>query len=279
MEKISATTTIDLIVAIDKQLLKLLKNLSIEEWAYQTIAPKWKVKDVAVHLLDGNLRTLSMLRDNFFAESSDEINSYSDLVQFLNKLNADWVQGMKRLSPRVIIDLLESSGKEYCDFLHSLNPNDKSAFSVAWAGEMESQNWFHIAREYTEKWHHQQQIRLAVGKDAELLKEEWYYLYLDTSVRALPHHYRAIKGSKKDLIKFVFRGKKDKVWFLKWEIDKWELIKTTHLNPNCEVIIKDQIAWRIFTKGIQQQDAIKQSEIIGNPHLGTRIFDMIAVMA
>ncbi|MEJ7682555.1 MAG: hypothetical protein WKG06_32810 [Segetibacter sp.] len=28
-----------------------------------------------------------------------------------------------------------------------------------WAGEKKSKNWFHIAREYTEKWHHQMSSR------------------------------------------------------------------------------------------------------------------------
>ena len=98
-------------------------------------------------------------------------------------------------------------------------------------------------------------------------------------MRALPHHYREVKGTEKDVIKFIFRGENDKIWFLKWEASQWELTTTNHLNPTCEVIIKDHIAWRIFTKGIQKQAAIDQSEITGNPHLGNKIFDMIAVMA
>jgi hypothetical protein len=115
----------DLVAELDLQLIAFLKTLSLEDWGKQTIVPQWKVKDIAVHLLDGNLRTL-------------------------------W---------------LEQSGKAYCDYLKSLDPFDKAVFSVAWAGEDESKNWFHIAREYTEKWHHQQQIRLAVGEEQTLLKE------------------------------------------------------------------------------------------------------------
>ena len=36
---------------LDKMLIQLLEELSPEDWDKQTIAPKWKVKDVAVHLL------------------------------------------------------------------------------------------------------------------------------------------------------------------------------------------------------------------------------------
>jgi hypothetical protein len=108
--------------------------------------------------------------------------------------------------------------------LATLNPDDKSEFSVAWAGENESKNWFHIAREYTEKWHHQQQIRLAVGSEQELLKEKWYFPYLDTSVRALPHNYRNVAGQDKDLVKFTFLGEATKSWFL-YYASGWEFKK------------------------------------------------------
>lgn len=256
-------------------LFKLLDGFSAEDWDKQTIAPKWKVKDIAVHLLDGNLRTLSMLRDGYYGEKPETVNSYGDLVNFLNGLNADWVKATKRLSPKVIIELLKTSGKEYSDFLATLNPDDKAEFSVAWAGENESKNWFHIAREYTEKWHHQQQIRLAVGDERELLEEKWYLPYLDTSVRALPHH---VEGKDIDLVKFTFLGKTEKSWFL-YNDNGWELITSTKQEPISEVKIRDNYAWKIFTKGVKREEAIANSEIIGDKKLGEKIFDMIAVMA
>jgi len=267
-----------LMPALDQMLFEVLEKLSAEDWDKQTIAPKWKVKDVAVHLLDGNLRALSMLRDQYYGEKPDQVNSYEDLIDFLNRLNADWIKATKRLSPQVIIDLLKSSGKEYCDFLASLNPNEQATFSVAWAGENESKNWFHIAREYTEKWHHQQQIRLAVGEEQALLKEQWYLPYLDTSVRALPHHYKDLEGNRGDLIQFTFVGETDKIWYLHYA-DQWELFTSTNQLPSCEVRIKDKNAWKIFTKGIKREEAINDSEINGNERLGKKIFDMIAVMA
>ncbi|WP_194976365.1 maleylpyruvate isomerase N-terminal domain-containing protein [Aquiflexum lacus] len=278
MKKPEKIEVVALIPELDHMLFKLLDGLSAEDWDKQTIAPKWKVKDIAVHLLDGNLRTLSMLRDGYYGEKPETVNSYGDLVNFLNGLNADWVKATKRLSPKVIIELLKTSGKEYCDFLATLNPDDKAEFSVAWAGENESKNWFHIAREYTEKWHHQQQIRLAVGEEKELLEEKWYLPYLDTSVRALPHHYRHVEGKDKDLIKFTFLGKKEKSWFLCYD-NGWELLASTNLEPISQVKIKDKYAWKIFTKGVMREEAIANSEIIGDKKLGEKIFDMIAVMA
>jgi len=278
MEKPKKIETIDLMPKIDELLFEILESLTLEDWDKQSIAPAWKVKDIAVHLLDGNLRALSMLRDGYFGEKPEKVKSYQDLVDFLNQLNTDWVKAMKRLSPKVIIDLLKSSGNEYCEFLKTLNPEEKAVFSVAWAGENESKNWFHIAREYTEKWHHQQQIRLAVGKDKELLKEEWYFPYLDTSIRALPHHYKDLKADKGDLIKFIFEGETDKSWFLYFE-ESWELFTFVEQQVACTVRIKDEYAWRIFTKGIKREEAIQNSEMKGKEELGIKIFDLLAIMA
>lgn len=278
MNKSDKIDTVSLLPELDEMLIKLLDGLSDADWEKQTLAPKWKVKDVAVHLLDGNLRTLSMLRDGYYGDKSDNIHTYEDLIAFLNRLNADWVSATKRLSPKVIIDLLKASGKEYCEFLATLNPDATAEFSVAWAGENKSKNWFHIAREYTEKWHHQQQIRFAVGDEQELLKEKWYFPYLDTSLRALPHHYRDVKGEAGNMIRFTFIGKTAKSWFLHYDND-WELLKFTNHEPNCIVKIKDNLAWKIFSKGIKREEAIANAEIIGDKRLGEKIFDMIAVMA
>ena len=46
-------------------------------------------------------------------------------------------------------------------FRESLGPFAPAVFNISWAGEKQSLNWFHTARELSERWHHQQQIRLA----------------------------------------------------------------------------------------------------------------------
>src|SRR6187549_3532186 len=87
---------------IDKKLIDLLKSLTPDEWQKQTVAKLWKVKDVVAHLLDGNIRILSMLRDGYSGERPN-IQSYQDLVDYLNGLNADWVMAMRRVSPEMLI--------------------------------------------------------------------------------------------------------------------------------------------------------------------------------
>lgn len=271
--------TLHLFPKLDHLLLDLLHSLSQEDWEKPTIAPLWTVKDIATHLLDGNLRTLSMLRDGYFGESPGEIKGYQDLVEYLNRLNSDWVKGMKRLSPKVLVQLLESSGKEYVEFLNALDPFEKAGFSVAWAGESESQNWFHIARDYTEKWHHQQQIRLVVGKEKILYNKEFYDPFLQTSLRALPYHYRDLKGQEGDVIQVTVEGDPNWNWRIVYSSDSWKRIENPTKNPVSQVIIPAQIAWRIFTKGISKVEAKSKITITGKEEYGKKILDMLTVMA
>lgn len=54
---------------------------------------------------------------------------------------------------------------------------------------------------------------------------------------------------------------------LHWNDKSWQLVTDVVANPTCEVSIPTDIAWRIFTKGINREDALAQSEIKGK-HLG-----------
>ncbi len=271
--------TLHLFPKLDQFLLEFLRNLSPTDWEKRTIVPLWTIKDIAAHLLDGNLRTLSMSRDGYFGEKPDPIESYGDLVAYLNRLNADWVKAFKRVSPTVLIELLELTGAQYNTYLKTLNPYTPAIFSVAWAGEEESQNWFHIAREYTEKWHHQQQMRLAMGQEEALYTPELYFPYLDTSMRALPHHYRNVAAEPGTGIAFLVKGVPNAQWYLQRDENAWVLSKSLDQTPVASVSIEGTIAWRMLTKGIAKAEAAKRVEIEGEQKLGAVVLDMLAVMA
>src|SRR5262245_35133472 len=147
--------TADLFPSLDAHLIALLKSLSAEEWERQTIAPKWKVKDVAAHLLDTQLRRLSLARDGYSSPPPPVINNDRDSVEFINRLNSEGVTVYRRLSPAVLIEWMEQSSREAAEYYASLDPTGPAKFSVSWAGESKSLNWFDVARDLTERWHHQ----------------------------------------------------------------------------------------------------------------------------
>ena len=263
---------------LDNLLMQLLKSLTEDEWNARTVAKKWMVKDIASHLLDGNLRGLSFSRDHYFGEKPENINSYSDLVDFLNQLNMTWTNATKRLSPNVIIELLESTGKQYSAHLQTLDPFEDAIFSVDWAGEETSLNWFHIAREYTEKFLHQQQIRNAVGKQA-LFTKELFYPFISTFMYALPHTYRNVSAQKGTIVTLVVKTEIGGEWSIIRKENNWVFIESFDTEPNATVKINPDDAWLLFSKGITPDDAKQKVEILGDEKLGEFALNIIAVMA
>lgn len=269
--------TLPLFPILDQKLIELLRSLSKEDWNKPTLAKLWTVKDIASHLLDGNFRAISLMRDGYNGMSPRVVNSYQDVVSFLNNLNADWVKATKRLSPQVLTDLLEGTGEEYVECLRKLKPFDKAMFSVAWAGEEESQNWFHIAREFTEKWHHQQQIREAVGQQG-ILGREFFFPVMDTFMQALPHTYKDTEANDGALIKIMVTDNTGE-WLLKRSEKKW--IVSEEKSQNCDALVKipPSTAWKLFTKGIDKQTAERAIDFEGDHSLGKVVLNMVSVMA
>ena len=137
---------VDLFPGLHAELMTLLRGL--KPMNRPTACALWSVKDIAAHLLDGHVRRLSFGRDGLTATPDVPISSYTDLVGYLNRLNAEWTAAARRLSPRVLIELLDFTSGQVHAFFRSLDPHELALFPVAWAGEGASQNWFDIGREY-----------------------------------------------------------------------------------------------------------------------------------
>ncbi|WP_462252543.1 maleylpyruvate isomerase N-terminal domain-containing protein [Ferruginibacter sp.] len=269
--------TLHLFPVLDNLLIELLQSLTDKEWNAATIAKLWTVKDIAAHLLDGNLRTLSSSRDKYFSETPQNMNSYNDLVACLNQLNHSWTNAAKRLSPQVLINLLEITGKQYAEHLNSLNPFNQAIYSVAWAGEEVSQNWFHIAREYTEKFIHQQQIRDAVGKEG-ILTKELFSPFIITMMYALPYTYKNIPASTGTTVTVKIISGIGGQWSLIKTTSNWEFTNHAIEKADATITMDPKIAWKLFSKGITATEAIDKVEINGNVELGKAALNMVSFM-
>lgn len=270
--------TLHLFPVLDSLLTDLLTSLSEEEWNAPTIAKLWTVKDIASHLLDGNLRGLSASRDKFFGEKPGQINSYADLVSYLNQLNLNWTNATKRLSPQVLVTLLQITGKQYAEHLNTLAPFDDALFSVAWAGQERSDNWFHIAREYTEKFLHQQQIRDAVGRQG-LLTKELFFPFIHTLMYGLPHTYRNVVADTGTTVTLNILTAIGGQWTIHKTETGWEFTGERISQPDATVNLAPYDAWKLFSKGMTARDAIASAEITGNRGLGEVALQMVSVMA
>jgi len=263
---------------LDDKLMELLSALTEEEWHQPTIAKKWMVKDIAAHLLDGNIRGISIQRDKYFGDPPSDIQSYEGLVDYLNKLNADWVIAMRRTSPKMLLSLLRSTSSAFIDTITSLSPYENAMFSVAWAGESTSCNWLHVAREYTEKFIHQQQIRNAVGKES-IITKELFHPFIDTCMQGMPYTFRNTVADAGTTVQITISSDAGGDWFIVKGESGWLLSKTATDNVSSIVTINPDTAWKLFSKGITPQEARASIAIDGNIYLGGTVLNLVAVMA
>lgn len=272
--------TLHLFPALNQHLVQMLHELKPDEWHLPTLARQWTVKDIAAHLLDTNIRSISMYRDKHFGEAPPAINGYGDLVAFLNELNAVWVKAFKRMSPSLLTEWLTHTHVAYVEQLRQLDPWEQSLFSVDWAGEKTSYNWFHTAREYTEKFHHQLQIRHAVGREEELLTQELFYPFINTLMRGLPHTYRHHTAAEGTKVGVQLSGPVKGSWYLDYKGGAWHLHEEEipH-HASATIIVPATVAWKLFTKGLSAADAARQVILKGDMQLGSIVLSMVSVMA
>lgn len=279
MKPVEPIFVADLFGELHEELLKLLRGLPDEDWYKPTVAGSWLVRDIAAHLLDSDIRRLSFQRDQAPMVPPDRpIQSYADLVGFLNQLNADWIKATKRISPQLLIEFLTVTGAQVTALFKSLDPFAPALFGVAWAGEETSENWFDIAREYTEKWHHQQQIRDAVGA-APLYSRKWLHPVLDSFVRALPVNYNATPADPGTRISFLITGEAGDVWTLVKETEGWRLFTGAADNIICRIEFDQETAWRLMTKGLSRDQAKTKLSVQGDAAWAEPLLGTLAVMA
>jgi uncharacterized protein (TIGR03083 family) len=261
---------------VDEKLIELLSALAPSEWELQTVAPLWKVRDVAAHLLDTALRKLSLVRDSCYVETAG-IRSHQDVIALVNRLNREGVAVYRRLSPRVLIEMMRLATTQLAEFHESLDPFAVATFNVSWAGEESSRNWFDTARELTERWHHQQQIRLATDRPG-IMTPELYHPVIDCFLRGLPYAFREVEAAAGALLLVEISGECGGLWFLERGAEAWNLVPGSGGQFTARVIVPQEIAWRLFTKGIDRTSGRAQLQIEGYRDLGEKILDLTAIV-
>jgi uncharacterized protein (TIGR03083 family) len=283
-------------------LLDTLATLSREQWDAPTVCPGWSVKDIAAHVIADDLSAVSGGRDGYGEWFT---GAWEDLLAFINKRNEQWVDAMRRVSPQLIVELLRFSGERA--FAHYRTRDlDAIGNPVDWAGPQPAPVWLHIAREYTERWLHSQQIYDALGvtraKEPRLFAPVLY-----TFVRALPHTYRNTEAPPGTHITIRITGDAGGTWSLVRgdgpehggteaqrtaglaqdengpqappPASPWALRTGVESPPAAAVTLDQETAWRLFTRGIDPATARERATIEGDAPLGTIALRMVSIIA
>ncbi len=230
------------------------------------------------HLLDGQVRRLSFQRDRLPVTPPDEpVEGYGDLVGFLNDLNADWIRAARRLSPSVLMQFLELTGPQVAELFASLDPRGPAFFPVAWAGESTSENWFDVGRDYTEWWHHQAQIREAVGAPA-LLEREWLLPVLELSMMAFGRAFADARNAAGTSFVFQVTGDAGGTWSVVAGAGGWSVFRGEKPRPAARARCDGDTAWRLFFNALPDADARRRVATEGDAALLERLFTVRGVM-
>jgi len=268
--------TAHLFEPLHEELMALLGGLDDDDWNAPTVAGAWTVKDVAAHLLDTALGRLSVQRDRYLPPH-DPSAAPLPLGAMIAARNRLAVESSRRLSPRILTQLLELYGREQAAYLQSLDPFADAEWSVSWAGEETSSQWFDTARELTERWHHQQQIRDATGRPP-LYDARYFDPVIDTFVRALPYTYRNVDAPEGTAIVLQITEPISRSWTLTRTRVSWSLVQGGEAAPTVITMIGDT-AWRLFTKGLSAEAAAAQVEIDGDERYGRPVLSMVSIIA
>jgi uncharacterized protein (TIGR03083 family) len=277
VQPVGKIETVELFPGLSRNLVEVLRSLSASEWGAPTVCGPWTVKDVAAHLLGGSLGRLWLPEEKTAAGKGAAL-SFAELLALINDKNDDWVQSARRISPHMLVDLLEMTDKRLYRHFKTLDENAPASANVAWAGEERSANWFDAAREYTEKWLHQQHIRAAVGRPL-LVSRKWLYPVLDTFLRALPYTYREVDAGEGAVLVVRIRGRAGGSWSLRRERQGWQLYAGADRAALARVELDADLAWRLFTKGIAAAMAEQSARVRGDQALGRVLFEMVSIMA
>ena len=276
MKPLEPILLVDLFPEERAELLQLLTQLSEDEWQLPTVCEGWSVKDVAAHLLGDDVGLLSRTPE-FKFQSSDEFAGWEELLAFINQANELWVQACRRMSPSLICKFLEFTGQETYQLFTTLDLFATGA-SVDWAGPDPAPIWFDLAREYTERWMHQQHIRDAVSQPG-LKNRHFLAPLLETFTRALPYTFREVAAEPGTVLKLTISGEAGGDWFLHKEEVGWKLYKEATAQLHATVIIDQDLAWRLFTRGVDKQAAAAQMTFNGDSVLGSKVLDTISIIA
>jgi uncharacterized protein (TIGR03083 family) len=268
--------TAHLFAPMRAELVRLLNELPAEAWRYPTACRGWTVKDIVLHLLGDDMGILSRKRDGFVHTDTTPEN-FEQLIAFVNLQNDIWIRAARRISPELLISLLEVTGMQVNAWVNALDMSE-AGDPVQWAGSGPAPRWLEVAREYTEYWVHHQHICDAIGETS--LKDRNYMApVLQTFVRALPRAYSGVGAPLETLVRLDITGEAEDTWYLLRERGGWRLYERANLEPAVSILLADETLWRLFTRGLNRREAESNTAVEGNAALAEPFFSTVAIIA
>jgi hypothetical protein len=148
---------------------------------------------------------------------------------------------------------------------------------VSWAGEETSEGWFDVGREFTELWHHQEQIRMAVGAPS-LPDPRYLRAVLEIGLRGLPHAFRDVRAPAGQALVLDVSGDAGGQWTLLREEDRWTLHAGAMASPTTRARLSDTTTWKLLFNALSDQDASAAMRVEGGAELAAPLLKARSVI-
>ncbi|MEV6774709.1 maleylpyruvate isomerase family mycothiol-dependent enzyme [Streptomyces syringium] len=254
-------------------LMATLRSLAPADWDKEAV-PGWTVRDVAAHVLGDFYGRLARDRDGH--QGGPGFAPGETLEAFIHRINQEWVDSFRRVSPAALTDTLDLIGGQVARFFEAADPASPS-LGVSWAGVDPAPMWLDSARDLTEFWTHRQQIRHAAGQGTDP-DPRFLSVVLDTFMRALPHTLREVTAPVGTQIQLRIDGLADGTWTATATEDRWTLAEPDAERPAALVRLDTETAWRLCTRGIQPDTAMARARIDGDRELAKAACRLVSIV-
>ena len=254
-------------------MLALLGELTAGDWGRPTACPGWTVKDVTAHVLHDDLRRLASMRDG---HRGPRPAAGEPPAVFLDRVNQEWVAAARDLSTRQLRELLALTGEQVAAMWRTLDL-DADGAAVSWAGLAMAPVWLDAARELSEYWTHQQQVRDATGRPG-LTDRELLAPVLDTFLRALPYTLRDTGADPGTQVQVTVTGDAPMRWVATRRNDRWVLRRGDAGRPAATVELDGDTLWRLCTGNITPDDARGRARARGERRLAEQVLRIVSVV-
>ncbi|MFI0446816.1 maleylpyruvate isomerase family mycothiol-dependent enzyme [Actinomadura sp. 6N118] len=254
-------------------LMATLRGLEPADWHKEAV-PGWTVRDLTTHILGDFYGRLASHRDGH--QEGPGFAAGETLETFIHRINQEWVDANRRVSPAALTDTVDLIGGQIVRFFETTDL-DAPALGVSWAGIDPAPMWLDSARDFTEYWTHRQQIRHAIGQntdpDPQLLA-----VVLDTFMRALPHTLRNTNAPVGTQIRVQIAGPAGDTWTVTATEPRWSLAEPDTGHPAAVVDLDAETAWRLCTRGIQPDTALARARIDGDRELAEAVCQIVSII-
>jgi hypothetical protein len=182
----------------------------------------------------------------------------------LDELQLEWVRAARRLSPRLVVDLLAWSGPQLVELQASQDPRRRTA-TVTWAGPDPVPVWLDQVRELSEYWIHRQQLLQALGRPSDL-RPETVRVLLDGLCWAYPYRLATVPAEDGDTVSIEVTGPVTATWLLVSDGTGWDFRPEPGPQLVARLAVTTEQAWRLLTNNLPAADQ-HQLEVSGRPEI------------